>query len=250
MQHTESSQKIHFSAEYGRFKMMNGNRQLNEGKIKKIIREISDGNDMLKYYPIQVRENEGRLDILDGQHRFFITKHFKRPVFYILVKEVKSMIDIAKVNSNVEKWKNSDFLNCYIEFGNENYKQMQDFLDKYELNYTLAIRLLSTGTPSDGGDDSNSDAFRNGNFEVRYMKEAVEIMDYCKMFSAFKGHKQRAFVVAIYKILNAELYSIKYLAADFAKYPDQLTEQPNYKSYITALELLANVRKHKRVIIA
>ncbi len=87
MEHVESSQRIFFSKEYANFKMMNGNRELNEKKINKIIDEIKSGNDMLKYYPIQVKDNNGRLDILDGQHRFYISRKLKRPVFYILVNQ-------------------------------------------------------------------------------------------------------------------------------------------------------------------
>jgi hypothetical protein len=81
MTHTEASLQIFFTNEYSRFRMINGNRQLNEAKINRIIKEISNGNDMRKYYPIQVKENGDRLDILDGQHRFYIARHFKSPVF-------------------------------------------------------------------------------------------------------------------------------------------------------------------------
>ena len=102
MQHTEASIKLYFTREYARFRMVNGNRQLNDRKINRIMREMADGNDMMRYYPIQVQENKDRLDILDGQHRFWICRHLKRPVYYILVSEEKTMPQIAKVNSNVE----------------------------------------------------------------------------------------------------------------------------------------------------
>ena len=134
MQHTEASVQIHFTNEYARFNMINGNRQLNERKINKIIKEIDNGNDMLRYYPIQVKENKERLDILDGQHRFWISKKLGRPVFYILVQEEKSMPDIAKINSNVEKWKNDDYINCYVQHGIEDYTILRDFFEKYNVS--------------------------------------------------------------------------------------------------------------------
>lgn len=129
MQHTEATIQIYFTKDYARFNMINGNRQLNDAKIKKIITEINGGNDMLRYYPIQVRQNKERLDILDGQHRFWISKKLARGVFYILVQEEKSMPDIAKINSNVEKWKNEDFINCYVQHGNSNYQIIREFQD-------------------------------------------------------------------------------------------------------------------------
>lgn len=184
MQHTEASTQIYFTKDYARFKMMEGNRQLNEGKIKKIMHEISSGNDMLKYYPIQVKLNGDRLDILDGQHRFYISRKLERPVFYIMVSESKKMIDIAKINSNVEKWKPMDFLNCYIQSGNKDYELVQTFLDKYKISLSASLKMLHCGNPgADGGNETLGDDFRNGEYEVKTYKEACELADICNQFS-------------------------------------------------------------------
>jgi len=251
MKHIESSQQIYFTNEYAVFKMMNGNRQLNEKKINKIISEIQRGNDMLKYYPIQVRENGGRLDILDGQHRFYISKKLKRPVFYILVKEEKSMPDIAKINSNVEKWKPEDFINCYVQFGNENYLELQKFMDKYGMSLGVSLKLLDAGNPgAEGSSGDMNEEFRAGSFLVKQKEAAYKLADKCMMFADFPGWKRRSFIIAIYKIIKAGLYNIDDLASDFKKHPEYLTQQANYKAYINILEQMANIRKQKRVIIA
>lgn len=205
---------------------------------------------MLRYYPIQVRENAGRLDILDGQHRFFIAKQLKRPVFYILVTEEKSMPDIAKINSNVEKWKSEDFINCYVQFGNDHYIKLQQFLDDYGFSLGIALSMLHVGTPGKEGYNGLSDMFREGLFEVRAYDAAKALAENCKLFNSFKHWKSRAFVIAIDKIVSAGLYDIKDLLTDYKKRPDLLTEQANYKSYINTLEQMVNVGKHKRVVIA
>ncbi len=99
--HKTSTVAVFQSNDYSLFGMMKGNRPLNQNKIGRIIKEIESGNDMLPYYPIQVRVENGILIILDGQHRFFICKKLTKPVHYIIVAEQKSMVDIAKINSNV-----------------------------------------------------------------------------------------------------------------------------------------------------
>lgn len=250
MQHKPSSYQIYFSIEYARFKMINGNRQLNDSKIKKIIKEINEGNDMLRYYPIQVRENKDRLDILDGQHRFYICKKLKRPVYYILVEEDKSMPDIAKINSNVEKWKSVDFINCYVAHNNKHYEILQAFLDEYHFSTSVALVLLQTGQPgAEGAYPNITEDFRNGKFEANYKKEAFQLAEDCKLFCNFPNWRSRAFVIAIYRIKKAGLIDLKEVYSEYQKRPDMLTQQGNYKSYINTLEQIVNVRKQKRIVI-
>ena len=250
MKHIESTLEIYYSDEYARFKMINGNRQLNESKIKRIIEEIESGNDMLKYYPIQVRENKDRLDIIDGQHRFYICKKLKRPVYYILVKEEKSMPEIARVNSNVEKWKSVDFINCYVAHDNSNYKILQAFLDKYQISTTVALIMLSKGNPGcEGAYPEMGDSFRSGTFEVKFKENAEQLADTCLHFDRFPNYRSRPFIIAIYRILKAGIIPIEDLISAYNKRPEMLTQQGNYKAYITNLEQIINVGKQKRIVI-
>lgn len=250
MKHTEASLPIFFTTEHARFKMLNGNRKLNEGKINRIIREINDGNDMLRYYPIQVKENGDRLEILDGQHRFFICRKLKRPVFYILIKEEKSMADIAKVNSNVEKWKNSDFIYCYSQQDNKNYQQLQTFVEQYGINIGTSIKLLQLGQPGNEGSNGRvKDDFVQGLFTCNFLKEATELAEDCKAFQPFEFWKDRGFVIAVHKIKQANLVSLDELRASCKKYPELMSKQLSYKEYIYMLEQVFNSRKQKRVVI-
>lgn len=254
MNHVDATVAVKFSNEYARFNIINGNRQLNEKKIKKILAEISQGNDMLKYYPIQVIEKNERLDILDGQHRFYISKKLKRPVYYILVSEQKSMMEIARINSNSEKWKAQDFLNCYIQFDNKNYKILQEFMDTYGINLGSSLKLLNHGHPGNldtgAGGNRLMDEFQNGEFVVNALDEAVKLADTCQKFHLFTGWKSRSFVVAIHNIIKANLFSVDDILKEFHKRPDTLLLQRDSKSYIYALEVLVNVGKKKRIIIA
>lgn len=251
MNHVEASLTINFTSEYARFRMINGNRQLNERKINKIIKEISGGNDMLRYYPIQVKENDGRLDILDGQHRFWICKKLKRPVFYILVSEEKTMPEIAKINNNVEKWKNDDYINCYVQHGIEDYIIIREFLETYKVSLTIGLQMLNLGHPgNDTGSNSNlNEDFRNGYFKVNHLEKAKAICENSLLFSTFSHCLSRSFVIAIYRITEAKLILLNELVIAYKKRPEMLTQQANYKSYVNSLEQILNVGKQKRIII-
>ena len=209
LKHNSSAVIVFQSTEYNNFEMLNGNRALNQKKIINIIKEIENGNDMLCYYPIQVRVENKKMKILDGQHRYFISKKLKRPVYYILVTENKSMADIAKVNSNVEKWKAQNFINCYIQQKNNNYIKLQEFFDKYKINIGTTLRLLTTGSPgAEGSNPELTKIFEHGEFEVTHWNEAIGLANDCKRFEKFLYWRDRAFVIAIYRIKKAGLISI------------------------------------------
>lgn len=249
--HNTSTVIVFQSIEYRNFTMIKGNRGMDERKIKRIIKDIENGNDMLMYYPIQVRVINDKLEIFDGQHRFFICKRLKRPVHYILINEKKNLTDIAKVNSNVEKWKAQDFINCFIQNGNNHYKRLQVFLDTYKINVGTSLCLLSNGSP--GGDGSHHeilDKFEHGLFEIKAWEQAVEFADECLLFNVSPYSTDRSFLIAIYRIKKAGLIDIKVLAAAVKKYPDMLEKQVNYKSYTLNLEAIVNKNKQKRIIIS
>lgn len=250
MEHKESTVIVYHTTEYGRFKMINGNRQLNEPKIKRIIEEITNGNDMLRYYPIQVREKKDRLEILDGQHRFYICKKLKVPVFYIMLKEDKSLPEIAKLNSNVSKWNNADYINCFVQHGDENYVILQEFHEKYGMANSVCLRLLVNGDPGvEGASTSLSDDFRNGLFKVKFLEKATEIAENCKKFEQFPNWRSRAFVIAIYRIMQAGIVTVDEVVKAYHKRPEYLTEQANYKAYVNIIEQMMNVGRQKRLVI-
>lgn len=247
--HNISTVSVFQTDQYNNFSFINGNRALNLKKMNKIIKEIESGNDMLKYYPILVSFVDDRLQILDGQHRFFISKRLERPIYYILAEE-KTMQEIAKVNSNVEKWTATNFINCYIQQGNENYVRLREFLDLYSINIGTSLRLLTTGTPgSEGSAPELQEKFETNQFEVKKWDEAVTLAEECKLFASGGFWQDRGFIIAIHKIKTAGLVSIKDLAEVFNKYPGSMEKQHSYKQYIQALEILFNKGKHKRTVI-
>ena len=246
---TAASVQVYETNEYARFKMIAGNRQLDENKIKRIIKEIREGNNMLPYYPIQVRHVNDRLNILDGQHRFYICKKLKHPVYYILVTEEKTMLDIAKINSNVGKWKGDDYVNCYAELGNKHYIQLRTFRETYGFTIGLSLVMLGTGTAGVEGRNSFTEQFHSGTFEIIEYDKAVAIAETVKRFNEFPNWRSRAFVIAIDRILKANLVPIDEIVSTFNKRPEFITEQANYKAYINCIEQMMNVGKQKRIVV-
>lgn len=251
MTHVESSIKIYFSSDYALFKMINGNRQLNEAKIKRIRNDIAKGTDVLRYCPILVKESkDGKLEIIDGQHRFWVAKVLRTKVWYIVVEDF-SLHDIAKINSNTEKWKTKDYINCYIQQGNDHYKKLETFIHTYGLPFTMSVRLLSTGgIGADGGlHQGGNDDFKRGSFTVAHETEAIRFAEACKLFDSFYGWGSRPFVTAISMILKSDKCDFAELVDKFKNDTAALQKKNTAKEYLASLEEIYNFRMRTRRVI-
>ena len=158
--HVESLVKIYITNNYGIFSHVAGNRPLNKTKIKKIKDEILAGTNLLKLCPIVVVEQEGKLKVIDGQHRLEVAKQIGSYVWYV-ISDALTLYQIAKMNSNTEKWTGKDFINCYVQSGNINYQKLKDFSTAYGFPLTVNLQLLSTGLKlNDGSGDIITTSFQ------------------------------------------------------------------------------------------
>lgn len=248
MEHKQSDIKVLVSSNYSQFHMIKGNRSLDMNKIKKILADIERGTNLLKYCPILVVENGGKLEIKDGQHRFTVAKKIKSPIYYILAENM-SLYDIAKMNSNQEKWKAKDFINCYKELGNKHYIALEAFMKQYPgLTVTAAISLLQLGKVHAGGLNGHMDKFHRGEFEVKHQKQADMIMEKVNRFE-FHDRFSRAFMQAVAKVIDAGVYPIDELAQKVNDIIALLQKHDHWRKYLTNMEEIANKGKQKRVAI-
>lgn len=247
MKHKESEVKVFQTTDYKLFKKIDGNRSLNNKKIDRIIKEIKAGNDVLDQVPILVASENGHLNVLDGQHRLAIAEQLKRPVHYIIRKKDMSMHDVAKVNSNVEKWSFADFINAYKK-SNKNYQQLHEFHKAYGFAIGSCLILLTFGAEknADGSHEELNAKFQHGQFEVKKYKEAVQVAEICKTFSDFSGWNSRGFLIAICKLIQGEKCDFDVLLKKFKNNPKKLQQQANWKQYLTNLEEIYNIDNSKR----
>lgn len=252
MNHSISKVKVFSTSNYKVFSTMDGNRALNKNKIQRIINEIKSGNDILDEVPVLVKEVNSHLEVLDGQHRVEICKALKRPVHYIVHKEKMTLHNVARVNTNTEKWNDQNFINAYVKIGNTNYKQLQSFQKTYGIATGICLGLLTAGLmTNDGGAYSEKVRleFEQGLFEVKKLKEATQIAEICKNFSAYKHWNKRGFIISICRIIKSEMCDMDVLLKKFQKDPAALTYHTHWKGIIRNLEDIYNIGNSKRRVI-
>jgi hypothetical protein len=245
MDHTKSKITVYESSDYKRFKSMEGNRAINKRKIERIIKEIQAGNDVLNESPILVTEGKTHLEIKDGQHRLEVCQQLKRPVHYIVKKNDMSILNVARVNSNTEKWSAQAFVHAYSKGGREDYKKLGAFAKKYGIAIGTCLGLLTYGhekiaSSGQGKESTLNTAFQNGEFKIVKYKEAVIVAELCKSFEQFPGWNSRSFISAIIRILQHGECDFDRLRKKFLGNPSLLVNQSSWKAYAANLQLIYN----------
>lgn len=232
--------------DYNRFKPILGNRTINAKKVEKLKDDIVNGLNLLPYCPIIVYKSEGFYKIVDGQHRFTVCKELNHSVYYVECEKL-DLKHIARMNSRSDKWRNRDFLECYVQLGNNDYERLLEFLEKYKVNYSVATELLMSGSCKN---KQALDKFRDGEFEIKYWDESVEILDLSEeLFGRYKFWNSGNLITALQEIKKAGLCDFEELKSKIKMAPNEMDQQSSWKSYIYNIERVYNFRNSKRVAI-
>ena len=167
MNHVESTTKIYDTFEYGAFKILKGNREIDKLKIKKIADDIVSGIDILPYNPIIVNSS---MEIIDGQHRYHVSKLLKKKVYYTIMPDA-SLSTVPAINSKSSNWRNIDFLNSYVDLKKEAYIDLKGFLNQYpRVTIPVATGLYYVGSPR--ADKDVQEDFQQGNLKNSFRANA------------------------------------------------------------------------------
>lgn len=238
----ESNTKINYTSEYGSFHFLRGNRDLNETKIDKIIKSVNNGLNFFKYCPILVNEE---MYIIDGQHRFFVCKKLKMPIFFVIVPNF-SLRQVAEINNNTSKWKTKDFMNCYIDanINKAHYEILQRISSDYKITFSTCINLLMYGKVGGGG---MGEAFRNGEFKVNFESFTIRLIDTAREYEKFEADwKSRNFLQAIEKLLSSDKYDQAAVLKKLEKHGLTIQAQSSSKEYLNHIESLFNFKNSIR----
>ena len=153
--------------DYSMFKKHPRNRPIDEANIRKIMHSIGREN-LLKRRPIEVNEN---FEVMDGQHRLEVANRLGLEVYYE-IKEDMLAHHICLLNDNQKGWNKDDYLHYQASGGNENYIQLQSFINHHKFPLTRALIALGLG-----GGGGNTQRFIDGHFLFPSSEEMIEVTD-------------------------------------------------------------------------
>lgn len=237
--------EIEQTEDYSKFDVIMGNRNISKVKIDKICNDIKDGFNMLPYCPIIVSEGENKLKIIDGQHRFEVSKKTSNPVYYVICNTL-TLRQIALLNSRGDKWKVSDFLQCYIKLGIQDYSTLTRVMDKYKISVRVAADLLMFNQAK----ANSGDVLQSGEFKCNYLEEVNVLLDLVQsIFHTYKFSMDRYLIAAVQTLQKKGLCDFEKLKTKIAAAPMIMSKQTDPKSYLNNIEAVYNYKNSKREII-
>lgn len=160
---------IYKTTNYDQFKLMKGNRVLNQNHVAKLKKEIRRHN-LLLACPVIVNE---KFQVIDGQHRIEVARQLGVPVYYVQEKGL-TIADVVMLNRSQRKWTIWDYVELYIANGKEDYQVLKDFTLEHGLVISSGVTLLSKNSTT----NLATEKFRSGEFTVDNLEYAETIVSY------------------------------------------------------------------------
>ena len=226
--------EIQVSRDYSVFKMILGNRGIYEPKISRLISDFSSGLNLFPYCPIIVCRENKHLKIIDGQHRYVACRRLGQPVYYIEADDIE-LKDIARMNSNTDKWKNADFIKCYSQLGKTDYTVLSEWMGKHKVSLSVSVSLLQHNKVSGGG--SVIANFKEGNFKVNHLDQATEFIEVVdRLFSRYRFYRDRELLKAVHMIHSHNTWGVDRMKERMDIHKDYIDRQSAASTYIFLLE--------------
>ena len=221
---------IYVTTDYDKFKMINGNRMLNKRNLSKLLKSI---DEELLVIPIIVNE---KLEVCDGQHRLECCRLLKKPVYFI-IQEGYGLSQIQRCNSTSSTWVKSDYLNMFIEAGNQNYLDFDEVRKKYGLNVYSLLKISSIIKCQTLSAVNHS--FENGT----YVFDAATYMGVCNFLEALedfadylpKHYKSKSFISAFTKLYTLSNYKHSTMKSKLAHRGYVLRQMGHENAYLETL---------------
>lgn len=189
------------------FKHLYGNRKINMLHVKRLEDSINK-HGMLQ---IDIIVNE-KFEVIDGQNRLLAAKNAKSKVYYKICKGY--CLDHAVIlNTNMVKWKSSDFLDSYAEQGYEEYIKFIKFQNDFPMfSFIVCERILSLKAQRKqetiNGQKTQTKDFQKGEFMVPNLKMSYSIGKFILDFKPFfSGYNQPTFVSSMLAVFQNEDYN-------------------------------------------
>lgn len=125
---------VYETMDYGKFKMLQCNRDVTEQRKTKLMESFSIGEVL---NPIVVNKH---FEIIDGQGRYEAKKELGLPIYYV-VDEDAGIDDCRRLNTYNTKWTDVDYAKSYAESGNANYIRLMDVCRQLNMNVSTAVKL-------------------------------------------------------------------------------------------------------------
>lgn len=237
---------IQTTYDYAKFRILKGNRHINQIHLRRL-KESINNNPLVTLIIV----NE-RMEIIDGQHRFYVCKELGLPIHFVLVYGY-GVKEVQILNANMNNWNKQDYLDGFIKLGNKEYIDFKEFRDYFkDLNFGICVKLAnglsSHRTKRVDGLKFTMKDFEQGKFkfkdkEVAY-RMANMIMDFKPYFAKFSDN---SFCLTLVSLFSHPNYDHKTMLSKLSIQPSVLVQCKTQEQYLIKLEDIFNFKSRTKV---
>jgi hypothetical protein len=226
--------KIQSTTDYDQFQDIMSNREVDKHHVKRLVAAIKQQN-MLHINPIVVN---GKMEVIDGQHRLEAAKILKVPIHFIQDKTI-SKNEIAKLNSNKKNWAPIDYLNYYCVENVEPYLHLARLHNEWPfVSISTLAQLISTNKQYGGA----LKQFKEGNLKADNELVARRILSFADNIRnlSYDFAYDRNFLNALYKVCRIEDFSEEKFLSQLHENRMGLVKCVDEKQYVRCMEEIYN----------
>lgn len=248
--------------DYGKFRMMIGNRPINQATLSRVMSEVRNQGQIV---PILCNEKH---EVTDGQHRLEACRQLGIPVKYIAVPGL-TIKDAAAANSAGKNWSVRDWVHYHAEMGSEDYKKLRDWIDycdHHGVRVSSAIQLarLSSTTNSyshfsDGSIRETSSRVKGlkrlgyagsdvrlGYWRTKDYQKSMALLNDVLIFKQYKFYSNPNFISALITSNRHESFDAKILLSQALKHPQKFYHCGKTTDYLAMFEEVYNFSRRKQ----
>ena len=236
--------KILKTTDYSMFNIRKGfNRLVNIGtKTRRDLKRSMEEHGFIPAYPIFCMKREGKLWIVDGQHRHALAQILKIPLYYIICN---AEVNVAEISNTQVTWKVVDYARAFSNAGYPDYTELLEFSKEHSIALSTCVGIL--GNSWEGNGSTKMVAFREGNFKVTSRELADRI---ARLYRTLRGYNRvvcgRSFTAALFAFCLTGL-SEERLLKKAKKYPDRLYKFGDRNGYLGMFHDLYNIGLSQKV---
>jgi hypothetical protein len=231
-------QTIFQTSDYSRFKKSETNRSLDQAHLSRIKRSFQELG-WLSPYPIHVVPRDGRLLIMDGQHRFTVAQGLGIPILYSVEADRPDAQTHAGGLPQIP-WRPLDWVTSYHNQGNPHYTKLINFMETQKLALGISAKLLMSGH---NGATEPGKHIKAGTFRVltpEYADLLAEIIRRLKKIVFWASNK--GFINALLKAQLVDGFDHGHFLKKCEANPGLLILQPTQDAFLDLIEKIYNHR--------
>ena len=233
---------IEKTKEYDKFKLREDNRaSIDWRHVEKIAASIKLRN-LLHLRPIQVN---GSMEVIDGQHRLLAARRLGEEIYYEVKKELKE--DDMIILNNSKSWCTWDYLN-YFSRKNEDYQKLKEFVEKFDLQLTVALKLFQISDHHSYGKFKRGEFKYDQRFLHTELDNCLETIHYIrKQLGSTRYLNTAKFWVPLISLVSHKDFDMEKWMANLEKMIERMGPRVSQKDYRIMLFDIYNWRNMNKL---